>query len=375
MDNKTLNNAVWWIPIKACRDLLRDIYYKIDSLYNNVLNNNNNNLTKDYITIYYHYFEMYNYMINNPEQFQNDINEFKKNLDEDSITVLNEYLHKVKSLVQSKYNSILLYNIPIESNFMSDEHKILFFSVEKIIKEIEKRYIKYDPKDIHISIHVFYYECGLVYVPSNIKERFKNSIAIDGGAFIGDSSIMLLEEYGFSTIHAFEPVDSTFNTFSKTISKYNLNEKIIPHKYGLSNTKSTEYIFSQENWSGSFISDKYPGNEEIKMVSLDDYIGSDKDISLIKLDIEGLEEKALRGAENIIRKFKPVLLISCYHDHVDLGQMFKIKKYIESLNLGYKIIYRALDPFSTMEYNLICYIAEQSRAEQSRAEQSRAEQS
>ena len=82
-----------------------------------------------------------------------------------------------------------------------------------------------------------------------------------------------------------------------------------------------------------------------------------RSVSLIKMDVEGYEEQTLLGAEKTIKKYKPVLLISCYHDmQAPTGQMFRIKKYIESLNLGYKIMFRGLEPFSSAEYNLICYV-------------------
>ena len=84
--------------------------------------------------------------------------------------------------------------------------------------------------------------------------------------------------------------------------------------------------------------------EEIETIRLDDFFANETDnISLIKLDIEGYEEQALFGAEKIIKKFKPVLLISRYQDHVALGQMFRLKKQIENLDLGYKILFRQLE--------------------------------
>ena len=57
-------------------------------------------------------------------------------------------------------------------------------------------------------------------------------------------------------------------------------------------------------------------NHGINTQRLDD-CGYDN-ISLIKLDIEGAEREALKGAERIIKKCRPVLAICAYHLQDDL---------------------------------------------------------
>jgi hypothetical protein len=78
------------------------------------------------------------------------------------------------------------------------------------------------------------------------------------------------------------------------------------------------------------------------------------DIGLIKLDIEGSELEAIKGALETIKKFKPILLISVYHRPEDF---FFIKPLIDSLDLGYKFIIRKTSPFTiTAETVLIGYV-------------------
>jgi hypothetical protein len=56
-------------------------------------------------------------------------------------------------------------------------------------------------------------------------------------------------------------------------------------------------------------------------------------VDFIKMDVEGAEVEALRGAENTIRKFRPKLAISVYHSISDFVDVFEL---ISSLNLGYR---------------------------------------
>lgn len=73
----------------------------------------------------------------------------------------------------------------------------------------------------------------------------------------------------------------------------------------------------------------------VSIQTLDDYVllNDISDIGLIKVDIEGFEQKFLEGARKTIEKFKPSMLLSIYHNYNDF---FKIKPMIESWNLGYK---------------------------------------
>jgi hypothetical protein len=57
-------------------------------------------------------------------------------------------------------------------------------------------------------------------------------------------------------------------------------------------------------------------------------------VDFIKMDIEGAEPYALKGAINTIKKFKPKLAIAIYHS---LSDFVQIPKFIDDLGLGYKL--------------------------------------
>lgn len=341
---KVVNDIVWWIPFRKLRNSVRD--YLI-------------NFVSPISEFDAYVFGVNRYMIDYPEEFKKNIEEFKNGLDSHSLKVLDSWLVQMTSLVQPKVSGT--YYLPSGTNFFTDEQKMVFASGGNIMRSIKKRYIsKYgDVLNIPISIHVNYYECGIVYLPTKVINRFNNSIALDLGAWIGDSAIMLSGEHNFKRVHAFEPMPETFNKLEYAVKKYALEERIKCHPYGLSNREGEFFMDGDGGDDGGARIVKNGSSTDIciKAVKLDDYLSNEEDeISLIKLDIEGHEEEALIGAENIIRKHKPALLISCYHEGTALGQMFRLKKFVENLNLGYKIMYRGLCPGSTFEYNLICYI-------------------
>lgn len=76
-----------------------------------------------------------------------------------------------------------------------------------------------------------------------------------------------------------------------------------------------EAVFYEDNvrpgYSGLGVADPNRAAYEVQTCRLDDVLLSRARIDLLKLDIEGGELAALRGAIQIIRKFQPVILFEC----------------------------------------------------------------
>lgn len=81
--------------------------------------------------------------------------------------------------------------------------------------------------------------------------------------------------------------------------------------------------FTEKANGASHISVNISGNEDnstlISVMPMDKLIYDD--VSFIKMDIEGAEYKAIRGAAKLIERCKPKLAISIYHKVEDIWEL------------------------------------------------------
>ena len=164
-------------------------------------------------------------------------------------------------------------------------------------------------------------------------------VVVDCGAYTGDNLLSFLELNTESTYICFEPDPKNYSEIMKLVDNQSL-KNVIAYNLGVSDKKETVKFKSNQGLT-SLISDD--GDSEISVDSIDNLI--DLAVTIIKMDIEGEELKALKGARNLIQKYNPYLLISLYHKPSDL---YSIPLYINSLSnkYDYKLMQHYTGPSS-----------------------------
>lgn len=148
-------------------------------------------------------------------------------------------------------------------------------------------------------------------------------VVIDGGAYSGDTAQMFLNICGGCHVHAFEPDPAVYAQLEANLAAQGLSERVTPHRLGLWES-STRLSFSLSDGKGSHITTQ--GSEAycmvIDTVALDGFAEqTGTRIDFIKLDVEGAEMAALRGAAGVIRKFRPKLQVCLYHKALDCVEL------------------------------------------------------
>lgn len=167
----------------------------------------------------------------------------------------------------------------------------------------------------------------------------EKEIFVDCGAYVGDT----IEQYlwtrlgSFGKIIAFEADESNYAAMAYRIERlkreWNIkDDEIQTHLLGVG--RGNEEVTIQNNSKLHGAANAITGNTEntenttlIKIVSLDEYLK--EPYSFLKADIEGYEYEMLLGAEKGIRKYRPMLAISIYHNAVNLYSiLLLIKSYV-----------------------------------------------
>jgi FkbM family methyltransferase len=132
------------------------------------------------------------------------------------------------------------------------------------------------------------------------------SLIIDGGANVGDYSIITNQIMPDCKIYAFEPVEATFQQFLANIKDL---QNIVPIKKGLfkENCELEINLFNSNEHSSLYSFDGIAnklGLQTIGLIRGDDFIKENNIVSIdfLKLDIEGAEYDALLGFENAIKE-------------------------------------------------------------------------
>ena len=138
---------------------------------------------------------------------------------------------------------------------------------------------------------------------------------VDGGAYNGDTFVELTTKATVSNAFLFEPDPENFKALVTAARKSGAPAVCLP--LALSQGYSILSFSAGNGEAGSISTD---GTAHIAAVALDDMLIREH-IDFIKLDVEGAEILALRGAEKVIKESRPILAISLYHRPDDIWQI------------------------------------------------------
>ena len=134
-------------------------------------------------------------------------------------------------------------------------------------------------------------------------------IFLDVGANIGSCSLLMAANR--IPVISFEPIPSNLYFFVESL-RANKDFNVSVYPFGASASQDRKVIFAEEgNWGNSMIGkpanpNKRQHNFTINLTPLDDVLWPDKTlpppaIGLMKLDVQGFEVEAIRGAQGLLK--------------------------------------------------------------------------
>lgn len=191
--------------------------------------------------------------------------------------------------------------------------------------------------DVHGRENVYYFTNDLI-------ELGTDEVLLDGGAFDGDSvqafaEACTLAGKPYERIHCFEPDPTNYAKLRRNTGGYRAINYTTDAMW---DRRETLRFMSAEQCSipeGAAIAPD--GDITVSTISIDEYLQGRR-CSFIKMDIQGAELEALRGARETLLKYKPKLAISAYHKRKDI---YEIPYLIRQIRPDYQMHLRHLGSF------------------------------
>ncbi|WP_240420694.1 FkbM family methyltransferase [Paenibacillus periandrae] len=165
----------------------------------------------------------------------------------------------------------------------------------------------------------------------------ESDVVIDAGGCFGDTALYFAHEVGESGhVYTIEFIPSNLEIMGKNLDlNAKLKQQITIIKRPLWHV-SNELLYYTDQGAASSVSftKTNDSNDQALTISIDDLVNEHHitKIDFIKMDIEGAEMNALRGAAQAIQSFRPILAIAIYHQIEDFAA---VVNFIAQLNLDY----------------------------------------
>jgi FkbM family methyltransferase len=246
-----------------------------------------------------------------------------------------KYFHEIKKNLEEVVGEKFVCDIDFECNhyfngtafkFFVKDHLKRFEHILSVLEDDISKKTFYQVIKAQISGEYRDFEDAFTgaddwYLYKSLLKPDKDSTYLDCGAFDGDTLALFSQSAinGYKHIWAFEPDISVQQKLKETISKNNIENVTIILKGAYDSTGQMRFtkdgFYSSIVGSNTSISSK-PGSETIEVTTIDTFFNGER-LDIIKMDIEGSELKALAGATNTIKQYKPRLAICLYHNISD----------------------------------------------------------
>ena len=183
-----------------------------------------------------------------------------------------------------------------------------------------------------------------------LKYVKKGFVALDIGANNGIVSLLLSCLVGRKgKVHAFEPIPATFALLEEYVSKYFVYNNYQLHNCAISDKEEKVNILIPGNdygqasmkthESGSWKDQSSIQVVEVDSKKIDGFEGRLGKVDFIKIDIEGAELLALKGAHQLILTYKPILYLEVYQEWTKEFGYSPVDLYDYIRSLGYSKIW------------------------------------
>ena len=219
------------------------------------------------------------------------------------------YQHWLELIEQTQMERRILVNLFLETEEFQKKRSQLKNERSQVTLPDFKMVV--NPNDFAIGSYIFETKIYEPHVSNAIKSQLKSGDTfVDIGANIGYFTLLAASIVGEKgQVYAFEPSPLNRELIKENITLNGFsNVKIFP--YAIAESKQTLNYHGGDINSNGQVSNILPEQEglfTVEAVALDDILLESEKITVIKMDIEGAEARALKGMSQIVSKFQPII--------------------------------------------------------------------
>jgi FkbM family methyltransferase len=146
---------------------------------------------------------------------------------------------------------------------------------------------------------------------------------LDIGANIGLFTVTMASLVGpTGKVYAFEPLEDLATLLARSVAENNFADRVVLERAAVSDKAGTGKLISAAkttNAGGAYLNNgQVPSGHdvtEVKLITLDTYAVR-RPVHFIKIDVEGAELLAFRGAKELLKQDRPVILSELHPDQL-----------------------------------------------------------
>ena len=177
----------------------------------------------------------------------------------------------------------------------------------------------------------FAFENGITFAAhENLADELKRSLAgylahhaikegetiIDCGAYVGEFTLYAAKAAGSAgLVIAFEPDAAIYRQLEANVRLNNFTNVVLVNRGVWSKDAVLEFVGDRRKGYSFFLAQEGQPCVRVPVTSLDNELAARviRRVDFIKMDIEGAELEALKGAEKTIAAYRPGIAIASYH--------------------------------------------------------------
>lgn len=255
---------------------------------------------------------LYPYFPKNRFFSDSEIEDIFKELDEHSIELAKRFMRRQIHLPKGSY-------IIHPKYFYTPEEQAEY---KKLLPELKKTCRKFGFPFDKVGAESLYYHHGLRFAPDYIKNNIAGKLFGDVGGYWGDSALVFMD-YSPDKVIIFEPIAENRRILLKTLNHNHIS-------------------FDKYNIQPIGLSDTVEVFDDMECKPLDEIsLQFGKPFGVLKADIEGMGLKFIQGAEQTIRRDRPLLSLAIYHDADEFAGIYQTLK---SWDLNYHFEIKQFSP-------------------------------